>query len=423
VKGKMDSNGIMKDITDRAKKAAAGLRVMSADEKNRVLLAMADGLDRARESIAEANGIDLAKAEGKGRNKVFLDRLKLDKKRIDGMCSMMREVAALDDPVGEILEKRERPNGLVIEKVRVPIGVIGIIYEARPNVTADCIALCFKSGNAVILRGGSDAINSNKTIYEAVKKAAVGCGLDENAFILIEDTSRDVVGAMLKASDGIDLIMPRGGESLIREVTEKSTVPVIKHYKGICHVYVDAAADLDMAESICLNAKVQRPGVCNAMETMLVHEAVAEDFLSRVAPRLRDEGVTIKGDAETRRILGGDIAEAVEKDFATEWLDLILNIRVVRSLDEAIDHIAKFGSGHSDAIVTEDTGAGREFTGRVDSAAVYTNASTRFTDGGEFGKGAEIGISTGKLHARGPVGLEELTIYKYVVRGNGQIRT
>jgi len=419
----MDSNGIMKDITDRAKKAAAGLRVMSADEKNRVLLAMADGLDGARESIAEANGIDLAKAEGKGRNKVFLDRLKLDKKRIDGMCSMMREVAALDDPVGEILEKRERPNGLVIEKVRVPIGVIGIIYEARPNVTADCIALCFKSGNAVILRGGSDAINSNKTIYEAVKKAAVGCGLDENAFILIEDTSRDVVGAMLKASDGIDLIMPRGGESLIREVTEKSTVPVIKHYKGICHVYVDAAADLDMAESICLNAKVQRPGVCNAMETMLVHEAVAEDFLSRVAPRLRDEGVTIKGDAETRRILGGDIAEAGEKDFATEWLDLILNIRVVRSLDEAIDHIAKFGSGHSDAIVTEDTGAGREFTGRVDSAAVYTNASTRFTDGGEFGKGAEIGISTGKLHARGPVGLEELTIYKYVVRGNGQIRT
>lgn len=419
----MDSNRVMKNITDRAKKAAAGLSVMSADEKNRVLLAMADGLDRARESISEANGIDLAKAEGKGRNKAFLDRLKLDKKRIDGMCGMMREVAALNDPVGEILEKRERPNGLVIEKVRVPIGVIGIIYEARPNVTADCIALCFKSGNAVILRGGSDAINSNKAIYEAVKKAAVGCGLDENAFILIEDTSREVVDAMLKASDGIDLIMPRGGESLIREVTEKSTVPVIKHYKGICHVYVDAAADLDMAESICLNAKVQRPGVCNAMETMLVHEAVAEDFLSRVAPRLRDEGVTIKGDAETRRILSGDIAEAGEKDFATEWLDLILNIRVVRSLGEAIDHIAKFGSGHSDAIVTEDTGAGTEFTRRVDSAAVYINASTRFTDGGEFGKGAEIGISTGKLHARGPVALEELTIYKYVVRGNGQIRT
>jgi len=419
----MDLINVMKNITGRARKAAASLGVMPTKKKNAILLKMAKALDQARDSIGEANEVDVANARGKGKSKAFVDRLKLDDKRIDGMCSMMREVAALDDPVGTVLEKKKRPNGLVIEKVRVPIGVIGIIYEARPNVTADCVSLCLKSGNAVILRGGSDAINSNKAICGALKKAAEAEGLNEGAFILIEDTSREIVDAMLASSDGIDLIMPRGGESLISEVAARSKVPVIKHYKGICHVYVDAEADLNRAEDICFNAKVQRPGVCNAMETMLVHEAVAEKFLPRIAAELRGSGVKMKGCPRTREILGSDVAEAGEKDFATEWLDLILNIRVVRSLEEAIEHIARFGSNHSDAIVTRNRRTGEEFTGRVDSAAVYVNASTRFTDGGEFGKGAEIGISTDKLHARGPMGLEELCTYKYVIRGRGQIRT
>ncbi|MBU1657325.1 MAG: glutamate-5-semialdehyde dehydrogenase, partial [Candidatus Omnitrophica bacterium] len=321
------------------------------------------------------------------------------------------------------LERLERPNGLVIEKVRVPIGVIGIIYESRPNVTADCTALCFKSGNAVILRGGSDAISSNKAIYNAMKEAASAAGLTEDAFILVEDTSRELVDDMLNSSGGIDLIMPRGGESLIRQVVEKSRVPVIKHYKGICHVYVDEHADLSMAEEICYNAKVQRPGVCNAMETMLVHESVAAFFLPRVFKKLSEAGVTLKGDTAARKILGSkSIVEATEDDFHTEYLDLVLNIRVVDSLDEAVDHIAEFGTDHSDAIVTENEKNALEFTKRVDSAAVYVNASTRFTDGGEFGKGAEIGIATGKLHARGPMGLSELTTYKYVVTGTGQVR-
>ncbi|RKY42982.1 MAG: glutamate-5-semialdehyde dehydrogenase [Candidatus Makaraimicrobium thalassicum] len=419
----MDSSAVIREITGRAREAAAVLSVMPSDKKNGILLAMAEGLDRARGSIEAANELDVANAEKKGKGRAFVDRLKLDGRRIDGMCAMMRTVAGLKDPVGDVLEKRTRPNGLIIEKVRVPIGVIGIIYESRPNVTADCISLCFKSGNALILRGGSDAINSNKAIYEAAKNAAGAQGMDKDAFILIKDTSRELVDAMLEASEGIDLIMPRGGESLIREVAARSRVPVIKHYKGICHVYVDAEADMGMAEDICFNAKVQRPGVCNAMETMLVHEAIAEEFLPRIAARLRGKGVTLKGCPETRHILGDEVDVAGEKDFATEWLDLVLNIRVVRSLEEAVAHIAKFGSNHSDAIVTENRANGIEFTQRVDSAAVYINASPRFTDGGEFGKGAEIGISTDKLHARGPMGLEELTTYKYVIHGSGQVRT
>ncbi len=419
----MDSKTIMKDITSKAKRGAASLAVMKTKDKNKVLLAMAESLDRSRAGIKKANAIDLKNAEEKGRNKAFLDRLKMDDKRIDGMCKMMRDVSKLQDPVGEVLEKRERPNGLIIEKVRVPIGVIGIIYEARPNVTADCVALCLKSGNSVILRGGSEAINSNKAIYAALKEASAKCRLDEGAFILIEDTSRQLVEEMLKSTGGIDLIMPRGGESLIREVVEKSQVPVIKHYKGICHVYVDADADLAMAEEISYNAKVQRPGVCNAMETMLVHEKIAREFLPRIAERLKEAGVQLKGCSESRHILGDGVQEATEEDFATEWLDLVLNIRVVDSLQEAISHITKFGSNHSDAIVTENASSAKEFTKHVDSAAVYVNASTRFTDGGEFGKGAEIGISTDKLHARGPMGLEELCTYKYIVHGAGQIRT
>ena len=418
----MDYSAKMKELTDLARKAAAAMNVMSAGKKNKALISMSVELDKAREAIKRANAADLKESEKKGRNKAYMDRLTLDDRRIDGMCAMLKEVAALEDPVGKVLEEITRPNGLLIRKVRVPIGVIGIIYESRPNVTSDCISLCLKSGNAVILRGGSDSINSNKAIYEVMKKAAAGEGLPEGAFILIEDVSRELVDAMLRSSEGIDLIMPRGGESLIREVVEKSRVPVIKHYKGICHVYVDSDADLKMAEEICFNAKVQRPGVCNAMETMLVHADVAERFLPVMAERLKKEGVRLKGCSKTRQILGKGVEDATDEDYRTEWLDLVLNVRVVRSLDEAVEHIARFGSNHSDAIVTDNKEHGSEFTRRVDSSAVYVNASTRFTDGGQFGKGAEIGISTDKLHARGPMGLEELCSYKYVVLGNGQVR-
>jgi len=418
----MNSIKTINDIALSAGLAERQLSVMSSGEKNKVLTDMAKNIRIRRETISEANAADIALAESLGKNKAFIDRLKLDDKRIEAMARMIEEVAVLDDPVGEIIEKKTRPNGLVIEKVRVPIGVIGIIYESRPNVTADCISLCFKSGNAVILRGGSAAMNSNKAIYDALKKAADDNGIKKGAFTLIEYSSREIVGAMLTANGKIDLIMPRGGEDLIREVVSKSTIPVIKHYKGICHVYVDSESDLDMAEKICLNAKVERPGVCNAMETLLVHNAHARDFLPKIAEKLKNVGVKIKGCGETLKILGGQAEKATDKDFATEWLDLVLNVRVVRSLDEAIEHISRFGSRHSDAIVTTNKDNAGKFTREVDSAAVYENASTRFTDGGEFGKGAEIGISTDKIHARGPMGLEELCIYKYIVRGTGQIR-
>lgn len=418
----MDSKKVIHEITSTARKAASVLATLSTGEKDKALLSMAESIDASRDKIKKANEADIAAAEEKGKAASFVDRLTLGDKRIDGMCEMLRQVAKHPDPVGTVLESIRRPNGLVIDKVRVPIGVIGIIYESRPNVTADCAALCLKSGNSVILRGGTGAIETNKAIYEAMKEGASKENLPEGAFILIEDTSRELVGAMLEASEDIDLIMPRGGESLIRQVVEKSRIPVIKHYKGICHVYVDADADLDMAEEICFNAKVQRPGVCNAMETMLVHEKVAEKFLPRMTEKFKKADVKMKGCEATRKIVS-DIEDVTDEDFTTEWLDLVLNIRVVPSLDEAIGHIAKFGSAHSDAIVTKNDKTGEEFVRRVDSAAVYINVSTRFTDGGEFGKGAEIGISTDRLHARGPMGLEELCTYKYVVRGNGQIRT
>ncbi len=417
----MDNKKLMKEITEKARKAASALAVLSTEAKNRALLSMAKSIEASREKIKKANEADIAAAKKKGKEAAFIDRLELTDKRIDGMCAMLRQVAKLPDPVGAQVESIRRPNGLVIDKVRVPIGVIGIIYESRPNVTADCAALCLKSGNSVVLRGGTDAIGTNKAIYKAMTEGALKAGLTEGAFILIEDTSRELVDAMLEASGGIDLMMPRGGESLIRQVVEKSRIPVIKHYKGICHVYVDADADLGMAEEICFNAKVQRPGVCNAIETMLVHEKAAEKFLPSMTEKFKKANVKMKGCEVARRIVEG-IEEVTDEDFTTEWLDLVLNIRVVKSLEEAIGHIATFGSAHSDAIVTKKKEAGEEFVKRVDSAAVYINASTRFTDGGEFGKGAEIGISTDRLHARGPMGLEELCTYKYIVRGNGQIR-
>jgi glutamate-5-semialdehyde dehydrogenase len=414
----------MKKITKEAREAAVELSQLSREKKDKTLLAMAESISRERDKIKKANKKDIANAEKGKRSSAFIDRLALNDKRIDAMCAMMRDVAGLEDPVGKIIERTERPNGLVIEKVRVPIGVIGIIYESRPNVTADCVALCFKSGNPVILRGGSDAICSNKAIYDAMRRGASDEDIHKGAFILVEDTSRKMVDAMLEASGEIDLIMPRGGESLIEEVTKKSRVPVIKHYKGICHVYVDKEADLNMAAKICMNAKVQRPGVCNAMETMLVHEGVAGVFLPKIAEKMQDAGVTLKGCDKTRKLLKDKrVKKASDKDFFTEYLDLVLNVKVVKTLDEAISHIQRFGSSHSDSIVTNNNNAAEEFLKRVDSAAVYVNASTRFTDGGEFGKGAEIGISTDRLHARGPMGLEELTTYKYVVRGSGQVRT
>ena len=412
----------MKEITERARSSAIELAVMSTEDKDRALVAMAKGLAASKEEIIKANRMDLDNAKKEGKSSAVIDRLELTDKRFQDMCSMLRDVAALKDPVGDVLETVERSNGLVIEKVRVPIGVIGIIYESRPNVTADCVSLCLKSGNSAILRGGSDSINSNKAIYAALKKAADEAGLPDGAFTLIEDTSREMVDAMLSSVDGIDLIMPRGGESLIRAVVEKSKIPVIKHYKGVCHVYVDSKADKAMALNICINAKVQRPGVCNAMETMLVHRDIAREFLPLAAAELKAKGVELKGCEETREILSDEVSPASDQDYSTEWGDLILNIRVVGSLGEAVKHITKFGSAHSDAIVTDDAARASLFARKVDSSAVFINASTRFNDGGEFGKGAEIGISTDKIHARGPMGLEELCIYKYVVKGTGQIR-
>jgi len=418
----MNYRETMRDITARARRAAPVLADMTEKEKNFVLLSMGSALAEASNEIKKANKADVAVAEKRGLGEAFIDRLTLTDKRLEAMRGMFNDVAALKDPVGSIIDTRERPNGLVIKKVRVPIGVIGIIYESRPNVTADCVSLCFKSGNVAILRGGSDSIGSNLAIYRALKAGALKAGANGDFFILIEDTSRELVDEMLIASDGIDLIMPRGGEALIKQVTEKSRIPVIKHYKGICHVYVDKNADLAMAESVCINAKVQRPGVCNAMETMLVHKDIAEKFLKSLVPRLFGLGVKIKGCDTTRKIAGSGVEKASDSDFSTEWLDLVLNVKVVDSIGEAVSHIEKFGSRHSDAIITSDKRAADEFTRKVDSAAVYVNASTRFTDGGEFGMGAEIGISTDKIHARGPMGLEELTIYKYIVEGNGQVR-
>jgi glutamate-5-semialdehyde dehydrogenase len=413
----------IKDIVTRAKEAAPGLGRLDTAVKDRTLLAMAGMLDKERSAIKAANDLDVKKATESGKDPAFIDRLKLNDKRIDGMRDMMKEVAALSDPLWAVIDRKERPNGLVIDKVRVPIGVIGIIYESRPNVTADCIALCFKSGNAVILRGGSDAINSNKVIYALLKKAASGEKLEEGVFQLVEDTRREAVDEMLQSSWGIDLIMPRGGESLIRNVVEKSRIPVIKHYKGVCHVFIDSESDRKMAFDIAYNAKVQRPGVCNAMETLLVHEGVAWDVLPEIAKRYREAGVAMKGCPVTAGILKAfDIAEVREEDYYTEYSALKMNIRVVLSIDEAIRHISGYGSHHSDAIVTNNSANAEKFLREVDSAAVYVNASTRFTDGGEFGLGAEIGISTDKIHARGPMGLEELTIYKYIVRGTGQVR-
>ena len=405
-----------------AKAAAAKLATLGSRVKDAALIAMADAFEANRDIIFEANKRDLAAAESAGLSGAMLKRLELTDNKIEQMAEGVRQIAALRDPIGETIEGYVRPNGMEVRKVRVPIGVIGIIYESRPNVTADAAALCLKAGNAVILRGGSEAINSNLAIAELIEQAITGAGVPAGAVQIIETTDRAAAMELMKMKPYIDCLIPRGGRDLIRTVVENSSIPVIEHGDGNCHVYIDAAANLDMAADIAFNAKVQNPSVCNAMETLLVSEQIAGEFLPRICGRLADAGVEIRGCEKTRAIWP-DAKPASEEDWETEFLDLILAVKVVLGLDEAIAHIRKYGSGHSEAIVTEDLGAARRFTSEVDAAAVFVNVSTRFTDGYEFGKGAEMGISTQKLHARGPMGVEEITTYKYVVTGSGQVRS
>ena len=412
----------IEDMGRKAREASRALALCSSDAKNAALHAMADAIDSAEAEIVAANARDLEAAPGYGLNAAAIDRLRLTPDRIRAMAQGVRDVAKLPDPLGEVIRQWARPNGLRISKVRVPIGVVGIIYESRPNVTADAAVLCVKSGNACILRGGKESIHSNMAIAKALSTGAVNAGLSPDVIQLVPFTDREGVKLLAQMDRYLDVIVPRGGHSLIEAVVEQARMPVIKHYHGVCHVYVDKAADLAMAARIAVNAKCQRPGVCNAMETLLVHRDVAEKFLPSLAKALREKGVEIRGDKRTVEVLGSDVKAASEEDWTTEYLDLILSIRVVDSLELAIDHIEHYGSHHSDSIVTADESAARRFLAAVDSAVVFWNASTRFTDGGEFGFGAEIGISTDKLHARGPMGLEELTTYKYIVTGTGQIR-
>ncbi len=418
---KMDIKTFVLNKAKAAKEGARQLAKVSSGEKNNALLKMADALKKRSEELIKENKKDIAAAEKKGLSKAMIDRLTLNEKRINEMAQGLIEVAALPDPVGEVINMRQRPNGMTVGKMRVPIGLIGIIYESRPNVTADATSLCLKAGNAVMLRGGSEAINSNKAIVKILRDSAKAAGLHEDAITFIDIPEREAVMEMLKLEGTVDLIIPRGGESLIRAVTENSRIPVLKHYKGVCHVFVDRDADLKMAEDICFNAKVQRPGTCNAMETMLVDKKIARTFLPIMAERFKKAGVTMKGCPQTRKVLPS-IEKAQEKDFYNEYLDLILNIRVVKDIDEAIEHIAMYSSAHSDSIVTKDYSKGMRFLREVDSSAVFINASTRLNDGYQFGLGAEIGISTDKIHARGPMGLEELTCTKFIVFGNGQLR-
>ena len=426
----MNLNEQMTRLARQAKAASRELAKLTTAEKNTCLLAMATALEQNAAAIKEANALDMEYGAQHGLSAAMLDRLKLDDKRIAGMAKGLREVAALPDPVGKILDERVRPNGLKLQKISTPIGVIVIIYESRPNVTADAASLCFKSGNATILRGGKEALNSNqiiaKTMIEAGKTACKG--FPEHAIQVVPTPDREAIPILLSLTQYVDLCMPRGGESLIRAVADCSKVPVIKHYKGVCHVFVDADSDLKMAEEIVMNAKVQRPGVCNAMETLLVDKAIAEKFLPHMAQRLADKHVELRCDAESfaelakLKIQHSKFKTASEQDWFTEYMDYILNIRVVDGVQAAIDHINFYGSAHSDSIVTKNEAHAKQFLAEVDSAAVYWNASTRFTDGGEFGIGAEIGISTDKIGARGPMGLDELTSYKWLGIGNGQIR-
>ena len=422
---KMENAKLKKEIVATAKSArdaAHKLAVLDTKTKNAILEAMAFGIEKRADYLLKKNKIDLNLASKKKLSKSMIDRLTLNKNRLLEMAKSLREVAKLKDPVGHITKFSERPNGLIINRMSVPIGVIGIIYESRPNVTSDCIGLSLKSGNAVILRGGKEAINSNLAIYQVLADSVKDFNLPKGSFSVIGSTDRKAVNILLKQKDHLDLIIPRGGEGLINEVVKNSRIPVIKHYKGICHTYVDEFADINTAHKIAINAKVQRPGVCNAMETLLVHEDIAPRFVPILIKELRDNGVEIRGCEKTRRIVKS-IKRATELDWRTEYLDLILAIKIVSGIDSAIAHIHKYGSNHSDAIITDNKNNADKFLKEVDSACVFLNASTRFTDGNQFGMGAEIGISTDKLHARGPMALKELTTYKYVIYGTGQVRT
>ncbi|MBI5143374.1 MAG: glutamate-5-semialdehyde dehydrogenase [Nitrospirae bacterium] len=417
----MDIKGYVIDMARRARAAARVLGGMDSGAKNRALGKMADALEGSIERLIVENAKDLEAGKAAGLNNAILDRLALNNTRIRQMAVGLREIAALPDPVGEITGIRRRPNGMQVGKMRVPIGVIGFIFESRPNVTADSAGLCLKAGNAVILKGGSEAINSNKAIIAILREAAVSENFPPDAIGFIDVTDRQAVMELLKLDDYIDVIIPRGGEGLIRAVTENSRIPVLKHFKGVCHVYVDGKADLKMASDICFNAKVQRPGTCNAMETMLVDREISPVFLPEMLARLKAAGVRIKGCVETRAV-DPAVEPASPTDYHTEYLDLAMNCRVVGGMDEAMDHIAEFGSLHTETIVTGDYARAMRFLREVDSSAVMVNASTRLNDGFEFGLGAEIGIATTKLHARGPMGLEELTSLKFIVLGSGQLR-
>lgn len=410
------------EIAKRAKTASTILARMPSDIKDRVLLEMAEELVRQSGALMKENAKDLECAGQMGIPAAMIDRLALKESTIEGIAKGLREVAALPDPVGKVTSMWRRPNGLLVGRMRIPLGVIGIIYEARPNVTVDAAALCLKSGNAVILRGGSEAIHSNIAIADILQSVLRRGAIPEDAIQVIPMTEREAVHEMLQCEEYIDLIIPRGGEDLIRAVVNESKIPVIKHYKGVCHIFVDASADFDMAATICMNAKTQRPGVCNAMETLLVHQDRAARFLPEVARRLQNAGVVLKGCERTRKILT-DIEKAEEDDWYREYLDLILSVRVVNDINEAIAHIEKYGSLHTESIITNDYQNAQRFLQEVNSSTVLVNASTRFSDGFELGLGAEIGISTTKLHAFGPMGLEELTTTKFIIYGNGQVRT
>jgi glutamate-5-semialdehyde dehydrogenase len=401
----------------QARAAAYQLAQLSSDEKNAILRSMAASIRKATPELLAANALDLAAGVEKGLSAAMLDRLRLDETRIEAMAAGIDQVATLPDPVSQVMDKWTRPNGIEIEQVRVPIGTVGIIYESRPNVTADAAVLCFKTGNATILRGGSEAIHSNRAIAAALASA----GAPEHSIQLIPFTDRESVAVLAGMDQWLDLIIPRGGKGLIETVVSLARMPVIKHYDGICHLFVDKSADIDMAVALTVNAKTQKCGVCNALETLLVHKDIAKEFLPKAAAALREKNVELRGCEKTRAILT-DSAAATEDDWSTEYLDLILSIKIVDSLEQAVDHINRYGSHHTDTIVTADTATAERFLRSVDSACVFHNVSSRFADGGEFGFGAEIGISTDKLHARGPMGLRELTSYQYRVRGNGQVR-
>jgi len=417
----MDIKNSIRQIAEKALKAARDLAHASTEDKNDVLLKMAQELLAKSDFLIKENAKDLRQAKKSGLSAAMIDRLTLKEATIEAMAQGLREVAALPDPVGKITSMWRRPNGLLVGRMRIPLGVIGIIYESRPNVTVDASALCLKAGNAVILRGGSEAINSNVAVVSILQNVLRKSSIPAEAIQVVPFTDREGVSALLQLDEYIDLIIPRGGEELIRAVVAQSKIPVIKHYKGVCHIFVDKDANTDMAVEICFNAKVQRPGVCNAMETLLVHQDIASDFLPRVAKKMRPAGVIIKGCEKTRKIIKNTEA-AAENDWYAEYLDLILAIKIVGNIDEAITHIEKYGSLHTESIITENYSNAQKFLNEVNSSTVLVNASTRFSDGFELGLGAEIGISTTKLHAFGPMGLEELTTTKFIIYGNGQVR-